>query len=169
MVSQSPSPNARTDHCEYWSDLNALKDAISISGKNGSRQKVRSFINEIGQGTVSFTDEKFARLKRFVERRGRDAAHVTVAPVDTAHHCSTRSRSLKTSFDARICLEKNHEGRTDPERDQLKSPLAGTGFETTGQQCHPNWGTGRIIAEGCLLVGVGSNSGETLFPPQNAL
>ena len=54
-----------------WSDLNALKGGISLSGKDGSRQKVKRFINELGQGTVSFTDKEFARIKRFVEKRGR--------------------------------------------------------------------------------------------------
>ena len=103
-----------------------------------SRQKVKSFINELDRGTVSFTDEEFARPKRIVERRGRDAAHVTVAPVVSAQYCSTRSRSPEISFDIRVCMEKNNEGKMDPERDQLDSPLAGTGFETPGQQCLPN-------------------------------
>ena len=34
----------------------------------------------IGQSTVNLTDAEFAMLKRFVEKRDRDAAHVTVAP-----------------------------------------------------------------------------------------
>ena len=53
-----------------WSDLNALKDAISISGKERSRQRVMSFLNELEQGTASLTDEELAMLKRMtVERR----------------------------------------------------------------------------------------------------
>ena len=149
-----------------WPGLNALKYTISMSGKDGSRQKVKSFINDIGQGTVSFTDEEFARLKRFVERRGRDAAHVTVSSIDTAQQpYSPRPRSSELSFDARVCIEKNDQGRMDPERDQLEPPPAGTGFETPGRQCHPNWGTERITAEGCLLVGVGLNSEGNTFPP----
>ena len=67
-----------------WSDLNASKDAVSTSEKERSRQRVNNYINELGQGTLSLTDVEFARLKQIVERRGRDAAHVTVAPVDTA-------------------------------------------------------------------------------------
>ena len=61
----------------------------------------------------------------------------------------------------------------DPERsqleqssastDQLESPSAGTGFETPGQQCLPNWETGRTTAAGCLPVGVGSNFGGNTF------
>ena len=69
-----------------------------MSGKERSRQRVKSFINELGRGTASFTDVEFAMLKRIVERRGRDAAHVTVAPIDTAQPCSPRSRSSKIPF-----------------------------------------------------------------------
>ena len=60
----SPTPDHIT--ASMWSDLNALKHAISISEKYGSRQKAKSFISELGQGTVSFTDEELARLKRIV-------------------------------------------------------------------------------------------------------
>ena len=90
-------------------------------------------------------------LKRMVEeKRGRDAPHVTVVSIDSAYYCSTRSRSPEISFDACVCMEKNDEGRMDPERDQLESPSAGRGFETPGQQCHPNWETGRTTAADCL-------------------
>ena len=75
-----------------------VEDAISLSGKDGSRQKTKSFINELGRGTVSFTDEEFDMIKRFVERRGRDAAHVTAASVDTAQYSRARSpRNLLVS------------------------------------------------------------------------
>ena len=72
----SPTPEQIT--ASMWSDPNAFEDEISMFGKYGSSQKVKSFTNEIRQGTVSFTDEEFARLKRFVERRGRDAVHYCV-------------------------------------------------------------------------------------------
>ena len=49
-----------------WSGLNSLKHAISMSGKYGLRQKAKSFISELGRGTVNFADEKLARLKRIV-------------------------------------------------------------------------------------------------------
>ena len=90
-----PTPEQIT--ASLWADLKELKYAISMSGKDGSRQKVRGFINEIEQGTVS--DEDFVRIKRLMERRGRDAAHVTIVPVDTAQYCSPRSPSSETSFD----------------------------------------------------------------------
>ena len=78
-----PTPEQTT--ASMWADLNTLKDAILMSGKERSRQRVNGFINEIDQRTASLMDEEFAMLKRMiVERRGRDAAHVTVAPVDIA-------------------------------------------------------------------------------------
>ena len=62
-----------------------------MSEKDRSRQRVASFINELNQGTASLTDEGFARLKRIiVERRGRDAAYVTVVLIDTAQPWSPR-------------------------------------------------------------------------------
>ena len=99
-----------------------------------------------------------------MERRGLDAAQVTVAPVDTAQYRSPRSPSSEMSSDVRVCMEKNEGGIVDPERDQLEPPLASTGFETPGQQCHPIWETGRTTADGCLAAGVGSIWGETRLP-----
>ena len=147
-----------------WADLKELKGAISISEKERSRQRVKSFFNELDRGTASFTDVEFAILKRIVERRGRDAARVTVAPIDTAQPCSTRSRSPETSFDARVYMEKNDEGKMDPGRDRLESPSAGTDFETPGQQCPPNWEKGQTTVAGCLPVGVSSNFWGNTFP-----
>ena len=147
-----------------WSDPNALQDAISMTGEDEFSQRAKSFIHKIGQGTVSFTDAEFAMLKRFVERRGRDAAHVTVAPVDTAQYCYPRSPSPEISLGVRVCnMEKHEEGRVDPEPDQLESPPAGTGFETPGQQCHSILETRRTTANGCLLVAVSSNFGRNTF------
>ena len=128
-----------------------------MSGKDGSRQKIKSFIKEIG-GTMSFTDEEFIRIKRFVKRRGRDTVHVAVRSIDTALPCSPRSCSPEISSDVCVSLEKDEEGRMNPEPDQLEPPSTGTGFETPGKQCHPNWETGQTTADG-LPAGVGSNFG----------
>ena len=160
-----PTPEQIT--ASLWADLKELKDAMSLSGKDGSRQKVKSFINELGRGTMSFTDGEFVMIKRFVERRGRDTAHVTVAPVDTVQYCSPWSPSPKRSFNTRVYMENKdegmeriEEGRMDPEQDQLEPPSASTGLETPGQQCHPNWETGQTAATGCLPAGVGLSFGE---------
>ena len=101
-----------------------------MSGKDRSRQRVDFCINEIEQGTASLTDDEFARLERMiVERRDRAAAHLVVAPIDTAQPCNSRSRSSKISFDARVFIEGNNEDRMDPERSQLESLSAGTGLK----------------------------------------
>ena len=83
-----------------WSEVNTLKDAISTL-----RQKVRNLINAIGQGKVS--DEEFAILKRLVEKRGREAAQVTVTPVDTVQYCSPRPQTPEQSSDVCVFLESN--------------------------------------------------------------
>ena len=78
-----PTPEQNT--ASMSADLNALKEKISMPGKDRSRQRVESFINELEQGTASLTDEEFARLERVIrERRGRAAAYVVVTPTDTA-------------------------------------------------------------------------------------
>ena len=152
-----------------WSDLKALKDAISMAPvRDGFSQQTKSFIKEIGQGTVNMTDTigqstvnltdaEYAMLKRFVERRGRYAVLVTVAAVDTAQHCDPRWPSSDIPSDLRVCIEKKEEGRLDPELDQLKPSSVSTGLETPVQQCPPNGETGRTTADGGLLVGVGSH------------
>ena len=50
-----PTPEQFTT--SLWSDLNALKDAISMSVEGGVSQRAKRFIQEIDQGTVSFTDQ----------------------------------------------------------------------------------------------------------------
>ena len=67
------------------------------------------------------------------------------------------------SPDICVSLESN-ENKVDPERDELVSPSAGTGFEILGQQCHPIWETGRTTADGFLTAGVGLNLGKHTSP-----
>ena len=45
-----------------WSDPKELEDKISMPTRDGSRQRKNSFIQRIEQGTVSFSDEDFARF-----------------------------------------------------------------------------------------------------------
>ena len=57
----------------------------------------------------------------------------------------------------------------NPELTELKPPPAGTGLETPGQQYPPNegiWETGRTIADGYLLVGMGSNQRGDISSPK---
>ena len=78
-------PTPEQTIASIWADLNALKDTILMSGKERSKKRVSHFINELDQGTASLTDREFVMLECMIaETRGRDAAHVTVAPVNTA-------------------------------------------------------------------------------------
>ena len=103
-----------------WEELNALKDTISISGRDRSRQNAKSFIDELEQGTASLTDEEFVMIKRLVERRERNAAQATVAPADTAQYRSPRSTTPEISSDVRVCMEENKEGMVNPEPTELE-------------------------------------------------
>ena len=141
-------------------ELQKLKDAISMP-----RQKVSNLINKIEEGKVG--DEEFARLKRLVEKRGREAAQVTVTPVDTVQYCSLSPQTPEPSSSVCVQLE-NNEGNMDSMRGELESPSAGTGLETPGQQCPSNegtWDQGRTTADGFLAAGVGSNQGQSISSP----
>ena len=133
-----------------WSEVNALTDATSMA-----RQKVRNLINAIKQGKLS--DEKYAILKRLVEKRDREAAQVTaVTRDDTVQHCSPISQTPEPPSVVYFNLENEER----MELDELKSSSAGTGLKTPGQQCPPNqgiWEQGRITAFGILTMGAGSS------------
>ena len=70
------------------SDLQELKNAISMPAETRPWQKTMDFVNALEQGKVS--DEELAVLKRLVEKRSREVAQVqvTVTPVDTVQYCS---------------------------------------------------------------------------------
>ena len=72
-------------------------------------------------------------LKRLVEKRDRDAAHATIAPVDTAQYRNPRSLTAEIPSDVCAHMEKKEAGMMDPDQDQLESPSAGTDLETPGQ------------------------------------
>ena len=142
-------------------------------------QRAKSFIKEIGQGTVNstdaigqstvnMTDEEFTILERLVEKLDRKAAQVTVTPVSTAQHCIPRSLNSEIPSDVYVSMKEKDEGRMNPEPTELETPSAGTGIETPGQQCPPNEATretGGTITDGCLLVGMGSNQRGDISSP----
>ena len=107
-------------------------------------------------------------IKRYVEKRSHEAAHVTVTPVDTVQYCSPRPLNPEISSDVHLKMEEKDEGKMDPELKELEPPSAVTDLETPVQQCPPNEGTwekGRTIADGCLLNGMGSNQGGDISSP----
>ena len=127
-------------------------------------QKTMEFVDGLKE---DLPDKELAAIKRYVERRSREAAQVTVTPVSTAQHCIPRSLDPDMPPDVCVNLESN-EGKMDPELMELEPPSSGTGLETPGQQCPPNegiWEKGRTIADGYLLVGKGSNQGGDISSP----
>ena len=93
---------------------------------------------------------------------------MTATPVSTAQHCIPRPLNPKIPSGVNVNIEEKNEGRMNPELTELEPPLAATGIETPGQQCPPNegiWETGRTIADGHLLVGMGSNQGRDISSP----
>ena len=129
------------------------------------RQKMIHFVDGLKE---KLPDEEPAVIKRYVEKRSREApqAQVTVTP-DTVQHCSPCSPIPDMPSDVCVKLE-NNEGKIDPERGELKSSSAGTGLETPGQQCPLNegiWEAGRTTAAGFLTAGVGSSQGGNISSP----
>ena len=148
-----------------WYDLQELNNAISMSGRARLWQKAKELLDEL-EGDLP--DEEFAAIKRYVERRSREAAQVAVTPVSTVQYRIPRSLPPEIPPDVRVSLEKkNEEGKMNPEPTELESPSAGTGLETPGQQCPPNGETGRTTADGYLLIGMGSkHGGDTSSPTE---
>ena len=138
-------------------------------GKARPWQKTMEFFDGL-KGNLP--DEELATIKRYVKRRSRKTAQVTVTPVSTAQHCFLRSLNPETPPDVYVSMEEKDEGRMNPELTELEPPSTGAGLETPGQQCRPNegiWETGGTIADGYLLVGMGSNQGETSLHRRNTL
>ena len=157
---RSLPPTPEEYAASLWSEVNALKDAISMP-----RQKVSKFINAIEQGKLS--DEEYAILKRLVEKRDREAEQVTaVTRDDTVQHCSPISQTPEPPS----VVYFNSENEERMELDELKSSSAGTGLETPGQQCPPNegvWKTGRITANVFLTAGVSSSKKGNIRQARN--
>ena len=153
------TPQEFTD--SLWSAVNALKDAISMPARTRPWQKTMEFVDGLNG---KLPDEELVAIRRYVERRSREAAQVTATPVSTLKRCILCSLNSEMPPDVCVSLESN-EGKVHPEQDELEAPSAGTGFETPGQQCHPIWETGRTTADGFLTAGVGSNQGGDISSP----
>ena len=112
-----------------WSEVNALKYAISMPAEDTVTRPWQKTIGFVDGLKGKLPDEKLAVIKRYVEKRSREAAQVqvTVTPMDTVQHPSPYPLDPEPSSDVCVNLE-NNEGRMDPERDELESPSAGTGL-----------------------------------------
>ena len=123
------------------SDLQELKNAISMPAKTRPWQTTIEFVDGLKE---KFPDEEPTVVKRYVEKRSREAAqaHVTVTPVDTVQYCSPSPQTPEPSPKACYKLE-NNEGRMDPERGELEPPSAGTGLERPDSSVLRTRGRGR--------------------------
>ena len=154
-----PTPEQLTQ--SLWSEVNALKEAISMLART-PWQKTMEFVDRL-QGRLP--DEEIVVIKRYVERRSREAAQVTaVTRGDTVQHCSPISQTPVPPSGVYFNLE-NNEDEMGPELEKLKSSSAGTGLETPGQQCPTNegvWESGGVTANGFLTAGVDSRKKENI-------
>ena len=164
-----PTPEQYT--ASLRSDLKKLKDAISMPDETETRPRQKTMDIIDGRRSDSLDELlanfEFARIKGWAEKPSREAAQVTVTPVDTVQHSSPCSLDPEPSPDVCFNLE-NNKGRMDPELEELETPSAGTDLETPGQQCPPNEGTweqGRTTANGFLTAGVDSSQGGRISSP----
>ena len=100
------------------SDLQELKNAISMPAKTRPWQKTMNFVDGL-KGKLPH--EKLAVIKRYVEKRSREAeqAQVTVTQVDTVQHCSPCPLNPEMPPDICFKLESN-EGKMDSELKKLE-------------------------------------------------
>ena len=140
-----------------WEEVNTLKKLSRCLVELGRGRRQRNFM------TDSNTGQRASRMQKSPCSNGSwggNAAHATVASIDKA-----QLPPLPTCFCVDV-EEKYEEGRMNPEPTELESPSAVTSLETPGHQCPPNGETGRTSADIYLLLGMGSNQGETLLHPQ---
>ena len=71
-------------------ELQKLKDAISVPAENTVTRPWQKTIDFVDGLKVKLPDEERAVIKRYVDKRSREATQmqVTVTPDDTVQHCS---------------------------------------------------------------------------------
>ena len=165
--SLSPTPEQYTASLRF--ELQKLKDAISMPAEDTVTKPCQKTIDFVDGLKGKLPDEEFAVIKRYVEKRSREAAQaqVAVTPMDTVQYCSPYSPN--SDMPSNVCFRvESGEGKMGPELKELESPSADTGLETPGQQCPPNegtWDQGRTTASGILTAGVGSSQGGKISTP----
>ena len=87
------------------SEVDALKDAISMPAESRHRQK-----DSLDELIANFD---FARMKEYVDKRSREEAQaqMTVKPVDTVQHCSPCSPSPDMPSD--VCFNLENEEKIE--------------------------------------------------------
>ena len=165
-------PPTPQEYASLKSELQKLKNAVSMPAETTKTRPWQKTIDFVDGRKGPLPDDTLAVIKRYVEKRSREAAQaqVTVTPVATVQHCSLCPLGPEPSLDACVKLE-NSEGKMDPELKELESLPAGTGLVTPTQQCPTNegtWETGRTTAYGFLTRAWVQTKGETFLHPRNA-
>ena len=88
-----------------------------MSGRARPWRKTREFLDGL-KGDLP--DEELAAIKRYVERRSREAAKVTVTPVSKAQHCIPRSLNPEIRSDVYVSMEEKDKDRMNPEPTELE-------------------------------------------------
>ena len=129
-----PLPPTPQEFCACLkSELQKLKNTISMPAENAVTRPWQKTMDFVDRLKGKLPDEELAVIKRYVEKRSREAAQaqVTVTPDDTVQHCSPCSPNPDMPSD--VCFKLNcNKSRMDPERGELESYSAGTGLETPG-------------------------------------
>ena len=108
-------PTPEQYYAGLWSEVNALKEAISMPART-PWQKTMEFVDGLQE---RLPDEELAVIKRYVERRSREEAQaqMTVTPDDTVQHCSPISQTPEPPS----VVYFNLENKERMELDELKS------------------------------------------------
>ena len=162
-----PTPQQYT--ASLRSELQKLKNAISMPAEITETRPWQKTVDFVDGLKGKLPDEELAVIKRYAEKRSREAAQaqVTVTPVDTVQHCSPCPLDPEMPADACMRLESS-EGKMGPELKELESPSGDTDLEIPGQQCPSNkgtWDQGRTTADCFLTAGVGSNQRGNISSP----
>ena len=96
MRNNNNNPHAGRNYREDVRRYECVEERNLNLRKKRSKQRLENLLNEI-KGCTHEEIERFERI--FVERRGRAAAHVVLAPIGTAQPSDPRSRCLEISFD----------------------------------------------------------------------
>ena len=168
---RSLPPTPQEYYAGLWSEVNALKAAISMPAEDTMTRPWQKTIDFVDGLKGKLPEEELVAIKEYVEKRSREAAQVqvTVTQVNTVQHSSPYPLDPEPSPDVCVNLE-NTAGEMGPELEELKSSPAGTGLKTPGQQCPQNegiWKQGRTTANGFLTAGVDSSQGEEFRHPRN--
>ena len=124
-----------------WSEVNALKAAISMPAEDTMTRPCQKTIDFVDGLKGKLPEEELAVMKEYVEKRSHETAQVqvTVTQVNTVQHSSLCPLDPEPSSRTFVNLE-NTEGEMGPELEELKTSSAGTGLKMPGQQCPPNEG-----------------------------